>query len=129
MPRVNGPTGLSTLGLRSLSIGVRWCVLVAVAFGLGLPAQLQAACDPAQCVREAQHQSSEAGGSSEEPHTDGDCSSPFHMCHCCAHVQVVPQRPVHRIGASRLAGLQPADSSASGALAGFRARLDRPPSA
>jgi hypothetical protein len=109
-----------------------WLVLFAASFALVLPTELLTVCDPAQCVREAQHLDvqgeSLAGNTSDHTDADGDCGSPFHVCHCCAHVQVLPLRQSLGIGAPRFAGLQPTAAAGDVALSGHRARLFRPPS-
>jgi hypothetical protein len=121
---------------RAAWFAVQWLVLLSSGFSLILPVELQTVCDPAQCVREAQRElhldsqsDSQAAEPSEEAPVDGDCGSPFHLCHCCAHVQVLSQRHSLRIGEPRFAGLQPKAAAADLALTGYRARLFRPPSA
>jgi hypothetical protein len=111
---------------------LQWLVLAAACSSLILPAEVHAACDPSQCVREAEqlgsHGNSEADSPSDDAPADSDCGSPFHLCHCCAHVQVLASRASLHISAPRLAGLQPLAAAAAGNLSGHRGRLDRPPS-
>jgi hypothetical protein len=125
--------GRKPLHFRAARVAVQWLVLLSSSFALILPVELQTVCDPAQCVRESQHLdsggNSQAGEPSEESPVDGDCGSPFHVCHCCAHVQLLSQRHSLRIGSPRVAGLQPKAAAAELSLTGYRARLFRPPSA
>jgi hypothetical protein len=101
------------------------CLLLAASFGLVLPAGMQTVCDPAQCLREAQGLGSDSGGESE---TDGDCSGPFHVCHCCAHVQLLPLRVGLGIAPAHLSGRQLLAAPPAGDLAAHRVPLFRPPS-
>jgi len=104
------------------------CVLLAASFGLALPAGIQTVCDPAQCLREAQVLHSDADGGSE---TDSDCSGPFHfcaLCHCCAHVQLLPLRASLGIAPAHLSGRRLLAAPPAGDLAGHSAPLLRPPS-
>jgi hypothetical protein len=122
--------GLSLDGFRFVRAGA-WrrgllgCLLVASSLGLALPVGIQSVCDPAQCQREGQGLAAHANDASE---TNSDCSGPFHLCHCCAHVQLLAQRAGLGIAPAHLSGRQLLAAQPAGDLAGHSAPLLRPPS-
>jgi hypothetical protein len=122
------------LALRVLALAVHWVVLTTSGLAMVLPNAVSEACDPAQCLREAQEASTSQGlgsltaGDTDESLPEHDCGGPFHVCHCCAHAQVVSQRLSLRIAEPRFNGLSPAALASERALTGYRAQLFRPPS-
>ena len=106
--------------------GLLASLLLASTLGMTLPAELQTTCNPAQCFREAQGPESDAD--LHDTGDDGDCSGPFHFCHCCAHVQLLPLRVSWAIAPAHLTGREPPALPSAGDLAGHRAPLLRPPS-
>jgi hypothetical protein len=99
-------------------------VLLAASLGLALPAEIQTVCDPAQCLREAQGPDRHDAGDAD---SETDCSGPFHFCHCCAHVQLLPQRAGLRIEPPHASGRRLMAALPAGDLPGHRAPLLRPP--
>jgi hypothetical protein len=122
------------VALRVVALAVHWVVLTTSGLALVLPNAVSEACDPAQCVREAQEArtaqalGSLTAGDADESLPEHDCGGPFHVCHCCAHAQVVSQRLILRIAEPHYNGLSPAARASERALTGYRARLFRPPS-
>jgi hypothetical protein len=122
------------LALRIVALAVHWVVLITSGLAMVLPNAGSEVCDPAQCVRQAQEAQTAqrasplTAGDEGESLPEHDCGGPFHVCHCCAHAQVVSQRLSFRIGEPRFNGLSPAAHASERALTGYRARLFRPPS-
>jgi hypothetical protein len=101
------------------------CLLVASSVALALPAGTSTVCDPAQCLRERQQSDPGAAGGTD---ADSDCSGPFHVCHCCAHVQLLPQRAAFGIAPAYASGRPLLAAPVDVDLAAHPAPLLRPPS-